>query len=92
MIAKRCLIAGRVQGVFYRATAQQHARELGIKGFARNLHDGNVEVLAIGEAARIDELVRRLWRGSPASQVISIETIDVPLSELGELPQHFLTA
>ena len=45
MVCKRCLVGGRVQGVFYRATAARRARELGIHGYARNLSDGRVEVM-----------------------------------------------
>ena len=48
MVCKKCLVGGRVQGVFYRATAARRARELGIHGHARNLPDGRVEVLACG--------------------------------------------
>ena len=40
MIAKKCLVGGRVQGVFYRATAAHRARELGVTGHALNLPDG----------------------------------------------------
>ena len=51
MICKKCLVSGRVQGVFYRGSAAQRARELGVRGYARNLPDGRVEVLgAIGQA------------------------------------------
>ena len=49
MVCKKCLVGGRVQGVFYRATAARRARELGIRGHARNLPDGHVEVLACGD-------------------------------------------
>src|SRR5277367_5833565 len=46
---KKCLVAGRVQGVFYRGTAARRAGELAVRGYARNLADGRVEVLACGE-------------------------------------------
>jgi acylphosphatase len=91
MIAKRCLVSGRVQGVFYRASTQQKARALGVTGFARNLSDGRVEVLAVGELAGVEALVKWLWEGSPASHVISMQSSDLSLSELGELPRQFLT-
>ena len=53
MMCKKCLVGGRVQGVFYRATAARRAQELGIHGYARNLADGRVEVLACGEEAAV---------------------------------------
>ena len=69
-VARRCLVAGRVQGVYYRASAQQRARAAGIAGYARNLEDGRVEVLAYGEeSARAYEDARRRW---PAVRVVPV--------------------
>ena len=73
MICKKCLVAGRVQGVFYRATAAQRARELSLRGYARNLPDGRVEVLACGEAEAVSVFVKWLWIGSSASRVTAVE-------------------
>ena len=73
MIARRCLVSGRVQGVFFRASTRQRAQALGVLGHARNLPDGRVEVLACGEAAAVDALCAWLWQGSPASHVTGVE-------------------
>ena len=73
MIARRCLVSGRVQGVFFRASTRQRAHALGVLGHARNLPDGRVEVLACGEAAAVDALCAWLWQGSPASHVTGVE-------------------
>lgn len=78
VICKRCFVAGRVQGVFYRGTAQRRARELAIRGYARNLADGRVEVVACGEDAAVQTFVSWLWTGSSASQVTSVEVFDLP--------------
>jgi len=62
-----------VQGVYYRATAARRAHELGIRGYARNLADGRVEVLACGEDESVSAFVKWLWIGSSASKVTSVE-------------------
>jgi acylphosphatase len=75
---QRCFVAGRVQGVFYRGTAQRRARELEIRGYARNLPDGRVEVVACGEDTAVETFVSWLWTGSTASKVTTVEVIDLP--------------
>jgi acylphosphatase len=82
MIGKRCLVGGRVQGVFYRATAARRARELGIHGHARNLADGRVEVVAYGEDESVNVFVKWLWIGSSASKVTSVEVSDAAIDAL----------
>lgn len=78
MACKLCWVSGRVQGVYYRGTAAARARELGIEGYARNLPDGRVEVLACGEAAVVEAFVEWLWVGSTASKVTAVEIVDAP--------------
>jgi acylphosphatase len=56
MICLSCLVSGRVQGVWYRDSTQRQAQALGISGYARNLPDGRVEVLACGETAALQRL------------------------------------
>ena len=90
MICRKCLVGGRVQGVFYRATVAQRARELGIVGYANNLPDGKVEVLAVGEASAVDVFVEWLWTGSSASKVTSVEAVDVSL-RADQHPARFTT-
>jgi acylphosphatase len=94
VIGKKYLVAGRVQGVYYRATAARHARELQIKGYAINLPDGRVEVLAYGSEAGHDELVRRLWMGSSASKVTSVDTLSLDSADPAhgtDIPTDFTT-
>jgi acylphosphatase len=91
MIGKRCLVGGRVQGVYYRATAARRAQELGVRGHARNLPDGRVEVLAYGEETAVSEFVEWLWIGSSASRVTSVEVSDAEL-EVARVPAGFRTA
>ena len=91
MVCKKCVVGGRVQGVFYRATAARRARELGINGYARNLSDGRVEVLACGDDASVSTFVEWLWTGSSACQVTSVEVSDAAL-EAANVRRGFRTA
>ncbi len=91
MICKRFLVAGRVQGVFYRATVAHHARKLAITGHAHNLPDGRVEVLAYGELRALEELERQLWIGSSASKVTAVDVTDKGLDPGEALPDRFHT-
>ena len=77
MICRRSLVSGRVQGVFYRATCVRKAQSLGVTGYARNLHDGRVEVLACGDPTLVEQFIAWLWEGSPASRVTAVDTVEV---------------
>jgi acylphosphatase len=78
MICRRAFVSGRVQGVFYRATCVRKAQTLGVTGYARNLADGRVEILACGTEAVVDEFLAWLWEGSAASKVtgVAVEPAD----------------
>lgn len=73
MAAARFLVSGRVQGVFFRASTRVEAERLGLRGHARNLPDGRVEVLAAGEEAALDALERWLWQGPPQARVEAVK-------------------
>jgi acylphosphatase len=62
-------ITGLVQGVGFRAWAEQAARSRGIKGWIRNRRDGSVEALIAGADDKVDEMVGYLWVGPEASRV-----------------------
>jgi acylphosphatase len=91
LIARRCYVSGRVQGVFYRASTRQRAQELGCRGYARNLPDGRVEVLAVGEPAAVHALIEWLRQGPPAAHVTDVNCTELALGEVGELPGAFHT-
>ena len=91
MIARRCLVSGRVQGVFYRASTRERARALGVSGHARNLADGRVEVLACGEPAAVDALCDWLRQGPPSAQVASVEVTELDAQSLTPWPSAFDT-
>lgn len=72
MPTRRYLISGRVQGVFFRASTAETARQLALNGHARNLHDGRVEVLASGSERALAQLERFLWQGPPHARVSEV--------------------
>jgi acylphosphatase len=81
----RCLVAGRVQGVYYRTATAEQATRLQLDGWVKNLADGRVEVVAAGPQAAVADLVRWLWLGPPAARVEAVS-----LEEwTGELPRGF---
>jgi len=64
-----CHIKGHVQGVFFRASTREQARALNITGYAKNLSDGRVEVLAYGERDDIENLKDWLKQGPSSARV-----------------------
>lgn len=88
MIARKCRVSGRVQGVYYRASAQKRARELAITGHARNLDDGSVEVLACGEPAQVASFIDWLWQGPPTAHVMAVQVLE---HEPAQWPVKFTT-
>jgi len=81
------LVSGRVQGVFFRASTQEEGQRLGLAGWARNLPDGRVEVVAQGPQPALDALVAYLHRGPAAARVddvvVNWETPDDDLRDFG---------
>lgn len=67
--AARFLVSGKVQGVWFRASTRNVAVRLGLRGYARNLADGRVEVLATGEPTAIEALATWLRHGPPLARV-----------------------
>ena len=84
MPAARFLVRGKVQGVCFRASAREQALKLGLRGYAKNLPDGRVEVLAEGSATALDALERWLHVGPPMARVELVERGDVEVGEVGE--------
>jgi acylphosphatase len=91
VIARRCLVSGRVQGVFYRASTREQAQRRQLVGHALNLPDGRVEVLAVGEASAVAALIDWLRQGPPAAHVTDVAVQDVDVSQLGAIPKGFST-
>jgi acylphosphatase len=66
-------VRGRVQGVYYRATAQEEAQRLGLVGWVRNRADGTVEAAAEGEDAAVESFLAWCRRGPERAHVDDLE-------------------
>jgi acylphosphatase len=77
-ICFRCVVAGRVQGVFFRASAREQAQRLGLTGYARNLPDGRLEILACGEPAAVAQLREWLRTGPSMAEVTGVACEPAP--------------
>jgi len=73
MSCARILVSGVVQGVNFRYYTIACARNLKLRGWVRNLPDGRVEAEAVGDKGRIDDLIRQLRVGPPASHVTGVD-------------------
>lgn len=80
--AKKYYISGIVQGVGYRFFVERIARNLGLKGYVKNLWDGRVEVFAEGEDSLLNQLEEKLRIGPSSAEVEKVEVIE-------EIPKGF---
>jgi acylphosphatase len=91
LIARRCFVSGLVQGVFFRASTRQQANEFGISGYARNLADGRVEVLIVGQRDAANRLIEWLGRGPPSARVTEVLVEELDLEMLEDVPVGFVS-
>ncbi|QWP78860.1 acylphosphatase [Lysobacter sp. K5869] len=84
MSAARFYVSGKVQGVWFRASTREQAVGLELRGYANNLRDGRVEVLAAGDAAAIERLAQWLRHGPPNARVDRLEREPAGEDEAGD--------
>ena len=77
----KAIASGKVQGVGFRMYTQQKAQQLGLKGYVRNLSNGNVEIVAIGETTAVDALLKWAESGSPSAVVDSLQVSAIDTNE-----------
>ena len=80
--ARLFTVHGRVQGVWFRDSTRREAERLGVAGYAINLPDGKVEVLACGEPAAVSELQAWLHHGPPMARVTKVEVAEADATGL----------
>ncbi len=78
-----CLVFGRVQGVSFRYATRRRAEGLGLTGWARNLPDGRVEVIACGDETSVGALRDWLARGPPQARVTEVRCDSLPFHDHG---------
>lgn len=77
MSAKQVIVHGQVQGVSFRANAEQRATELGLTGWVRNRDDGGVEMHIEGDDAAVERMLDWAQDGPAQSSVETVEAHDV---------------
>jgi len=72
-ICLRCIVNGKVQGVFYRASTQGKARTSGVTGRVKNSDDSSVELLACGDQKNVNDLCDWLWEGPVHAKITDVQ-------------------
>jgi acylphosphatase len=73
MVQAHVIVSGMVQGVGFRYFVLHLARRLGLSGWVRNLHTGEVELEAEGQRLQVETLVEELWTGNPHASVRNVQ-------------------
>lgn len=74
------LVSGRVQGVFFRASAEKMAASLNLRGWVRNLPDGRVEIVCEGEDRDVKAMLDWCRKGPPSAIVTGTEVQEEPVT------------
>ncbi len=82
-------IKGKVQGVFYRDNTRKKAKELGLRGYVKNLEDGSVEVIVLGEEDKINQLIKFCKSSPGSSEVKEITIEEQPLSPFDDFKVRY---
>ncbi len=82
-------VKGKVQGVWYRQSTLEIATKLDIKGWVRNLHNGDVEITAEGEAEALESLIEWCKKGPPLAVVKEVNVVEQ--SYIGDLTEFQIT-
>ena len=84
MLGVRFLVSGKVQGVLFRASTRAQAQRLGLRGHAKNLPDGRVEVVAVGTAEAVEQLAAWLQHGPAQARVDALQREPIDSGQAGE--------
>jgi acylphosphatase len=81
-------VRGHVQGVGFRVFIRTVAWQLGVRGYARNLPDGTVQVVAAGKRDGLDRLLQEVWRGPAGAHVMGVDA-EWSEGKSADLPSQF---
>lgn len=84
----KILVKGKVQGVFFRKNTRQEADKLGLKGYAKNLDEGHVEIVAQGEEQGVKALIDWCYQGPEMAEV---KEVDIKYEEIDKEYENFIT-
>jgi acylphosphatase len=76
VVRRRAIVHGLVQGVFFRDSTRQRARQFGVSGWVRNADDGTVEAVFEGPEDAVERLVDFVRRGPRGARVDGVEVVD----------------
>ncbi len=79
MKALKINVSGRVQGVWFRASARDEARRIGVTGRVRNLSDGTVEIFVQGPEEKVNRLLAWCYKGPPGAFVTGVDYNEMPV-------------
>lgn len=85
---KHIRISGRVQGVGFRHFTRQNAKNLNIKGWVKNLSDGDVEAVLVGEKKNVGQMIERIKEGPRMARVDNL-SLDEESDKLNERFNEF---
>ena len=86
-----CIVSGRVQGVFFRASTQEVASNLGLGGWVKNRYDGAVELQACGAPESVKRLQEWLWQGPANAAVMDVVCKEINCDETDRLDDFIVT-
>ncbi|WP_199611711.1 acylphosphatase [Flocculibacter collagenilyticus] len=84
LISKKAIVKGKVQGVWFRVSTQKVAQQLNLTGYAKNLDDGSVEVVATGTPEDVEQLLLYLYEGSENAIVDEVDITDIDVTKFEE--------
>mgnify|MGYP003938904721 CR=1 FL=1 len=85
----RIVVSGKVQGVFFRASARSEAMAHNLAGFTKNLPNGDVLIEAMGDEEQLEKFLKWCHRGPIMAHVTSVKTEEIPLGDYTSFEIHY---
>lgn len=82
--SRKIVVSGKVQGVYYRASTREVARQLGLTGWVKNMSNGDVEAITCGESADLDALQKWMQTGPDGASVTALQASEVEMQAFSD--------